>query len=216
MNENMIPVYVIRHGMTYGNSLSRYIGVTDEPLMEGEADRLLALAERYRQAGLIPEKANALWVSPLTRCRQTAAVFYPDAVQHCTEDLRECHFGKFENKNYRELDGDPDYQAWIDSNATLPFPGGESVEGFTARTVNGFRQAAGEALQAGMTEILLFVHGGSIMSLLSACSESDRQYYEWHVQNAEGYRAMLDVQAFLDGEQICLHDPVKIAEQADG
>ena len=206
----MVNLYVIRHGMTYGNSLARYIGVTDEPLMEGEEVRLRTTAALYRETGQIPDRAEALWVSPLLRCRQTAAVFYPEAEQHCTADLRECHFGKFENRNYREMDGDPDYQAWIDSNATLPFPGGESVEGFTARTVNGFRRAVEEALREELTEILLFVHGGSIMSLMSECSDSDRKYYEWHVQNAEGYRASLDVQAFLAGEKVCLREPVKI------
>ena len=30
----MIKIAMIRHGKTYGNTLGRYIGVTDEPLCE--------------------------------------------------------------------------------------------------------------------------------------------------------------------------------------
>ena len=197
-----VNIYLIRHGTTYGNSLARYIGVTDEPLLDGEPERLKGLAAAYRQAGLIPEEAAHIWVSPLMRCRQTASAFYPDAEQHIVSDLRECDFGKFENKNYKEMDGDPDYQKWVDSNATLPFPGGESVEGFTARTVSGLRQAAEEMLRTAPDagEMVLFVHGGSIMSIMSSALKSDKAYYEWHVQNAEGYRAVLDVPSFLAGE----------------
>ena len=33
----MIKIAMIRHGKTYGNTLGRYIGVTDEPLC-GTAD----------------------------------------------------------------------------------------------------------------------------------------------------------------------------------
>ena len=47
-------------------------------------------------------------------------------------------FGEFEGKNYIELQKDPNYQAWIDSNGTLPFPGGESREAFIKRCEQGF------------------------------------------------------------------------------
>ena len=145
MGKDTAILYMIRHGMTFGNSLSRYIGTTDEPVLDTELARLTALAEKYRETGQLPEQAASLWVSPLLRCRQTAGIFYPDAAQRIVAELRECDFGRFENKNYKEMDGDPEYQAWIDSNGTLPFPGGESVEGFTARTVRGLRQAVEEA-----------------------------------------------------------------------
>lgn len=210
MGKDTAILYMIRHGMTFGNSLSRYIGTTDEPVLDTEPARLTALAEKYRETGQLPEQAASLWVSPLLRCRQTAGIFYPDAAQRTVAELRECDFGRFENKNYKEMDGDPEYQAWIDSNGTLPFPGGESVEGFTARTVRGLRQAVEEAQAAGLREILLFVHGGSIMSILSACHASERAYYEWHVQNAEGYRAEVDLEAFRRGEDCFLLRPEKI------
>ena len=38
------------------------------------------------------------------------------------------NFGSFEGKTYFDLNGNEDYQRWIDSGGTLPFPGGESRE----------------------------------------------------------------------------------------
>lgn len=56
--------------------------------------------------------------------------FFQEKGFHIIEELSECDFGEFENKNYKELSGNQDYQRWIDSNGTLPFPGGESREAF--------------------------------------------------------------------------------------
>ena len=71
---------------------------------------------------------DAVYVSPLKRCVQTAAILFPGEPVQIIEELSECDFGEFENKNYKELDGNADYQAWVDSNGMLPFPGGESRE----------------------------------------------------------------------------------------
>ena len=65
---------------------------------------------------------------------------YPGLVQKECPLLKECDFGDFENKNYKELSGNPDYQAWIDSGGTLPFPGGEDSEAFRIRCREGFVQ----------------------------------------------------------------------------
>ena len=109
-------VVLIRHSKTAGNLLERYIGITDEPLCR---EGIALLKEKT-----YPE-ADGLYVSPLKRCRETGKILYPQLTQHVEERLRECDFGEFENKNYKELDGNPRYQAWVDSGGTLPFPGGE-------------------------------------------------------------------------------------------
>ena len=63
--------------------------------------------------------------------------------------LKECDFGDFENKNYKELSGNPDYQAWIDSGGALPFPGGEDPEGFRNRCRGGLCPMCGGSLCHG-------------------------------------------------------------------
>ena len=54
---------------------------------------------------------EAIYVSPLKRCVQTAAILFPEEPVHIIEELSECDFGEFENKNYKELDGNANYQA---------------------------------------------------------------------------------------------------------
>ena len=78
----------------------------------------------FIKKGIYPA-VQAVVVSPMRRCIQTARLIYPDKEAVIVEDLRECDFGTFEGKNYRQLSGNTEYQRWIDSNATIPFPGGE-------------------------------------------------------------------------------------------
>ena len=113
----MIKIAMIRHGKTYGNTLGRYIGVTDEPLCEeGKKE----LEQRTM------DTVELLFVSPLKRCLETADILYPYAKQVKIPEFAECNFGEFENKNYQELKDNPKYQEWIDSMATLAFPGARS------------------------------------------------------------------------------------------
>ena len=81
---------------------------------------------------------SRVFVSPLKRCIETAALLYPDITPEIIPDFRECDFGEFENKSYADLNGRADYQAWIDSGGEQPFPGGESRAQFAARCVAAF------------------------------------------------------------------------------
>ena len=110
-----MKINLIRHGQTAGNLESRYIGTTDEPLCSAGMEALRS--RRYPAHGV-------LICSPMKRCIQTAQAIYPGVKPTIMHELRECDFGLFEGKNYLELNGDPDYQRWIDSGGNLPFPGG--------------------------------------------------------------------------------------------
>lgn len=133
----MAEIILVRHGKTAGNLEGRYIGSrTDEPLCE---EGIHALEEKVRE-GIYPP-VDLVYASPMIRCRQTAKILWPkftDSSQiQYVQNLQECDFGAFENKNYQELSGNAEYQAWIDSNGTLPFPGGESNEAFRQAVLPG-------------------------------------------------------------------------------
>lgn len=178
-------IYLIRHSMTAGNLKKRYIGRTDEPLCEEGI--------RYLEQRMYPQ-AERLYVSPMKRCIQTAECIYPGQMAHVVQELAECDFGIFENKNYQELSDCPEYQAWIDSGGELPFPGGESKEMFRRRSVRGFELVLDECKRLGVRSAALVVHGGTIMSIMERYGSPAGTYYSYQVGNGEGYElTIMDV-----------------------
>lgn len=191
----MAELILIRHGKTAGNLLGRYIGSrTDEPLCDEGREGL---------AGKKLPEVERLYVSPMKRCVETAEILWPGFDQKKMQkvtDLRECDFGDFENKNYKELSGNGDYQAWIDSNGTLPFPNGESMDAFKSRCLEAFARiveevsgAEQEWIASGKTGIFragIVVHGGTIMAILEQYGYPKAAYFDYQVKNGCGYRLM--------------------------
>ncbi len=170
-------VRLIRHGTTAGNAARRYVGVTDEPLCpEGRAQ-----AERKKK----DLSLERVYVSPLKRARETAAILFPNAEQIPVFDLREMDFGVFEGRTADEMADDPVYRAWVDDLCRGTCPGGESQADFHRRTAAAFsdvmRKTAGDAT--------FLVHGGVIMSILWQFAEPKRDFYDWIAPNLGGYEA---------------------------
>lgn len=172
--------YLIRHGRTQGNLERRYTGSTDQPLCPRGREDL---------AGRRGPAVEAVYASPLRRCRETADLLYPDMPQEVAEDLRECDFGAFENHTYEELKDDPAYRRWLDTAGSSAPPGGESKADMARRTVSAFRAIAGR--HGPESRIALVVHGGTIMALLEALEDS-HGFYRWQVPNGGGFRCRWD------------------------
>ena len=178
-------IYLIRHSMTRGNLKKRYIGSTDEALCE-EGIRLLK--ERIACGGY-PE-CDRLFVSPRKRCIQTAEILYPGRKMTVIEELAECDFGMFENKNYEDLTGVLEYQQWVSSGGTLPFPGGESKKAFSERSIWGFEKAL-DMCKKTDENVAFIVHGGKIMSIMEKYAVPEGSYYYFQIGNGEGYELVL-------------------------
>lgn len=174
----MLRLALLRHSITEGNLKKRYIGVTDEPLCP---EGILFLKEHY-----YPE-AEHIFVSPMRRCVETARLLYPRMPFHILEELAECDFGDFENKNYQELSDNPDYQKWVNSGGTLPFPNGESRESFRWRSLKGFQRVIYFCMNKGAKSAAIVTHGGNIMSIMEEYAYPRKEYYQWHVNNGCGY-----------------------------
>lgn len=175
----MLKIVLIRHSKTAGNLQGRYIGRTDEPLCK--EGRKLLKSFRY------PKTVQKVYVSPMLRCQETAELIYPALPKETVDDFRELDFGIFENKNHAELDGNPDYQAWVDSSGTMRIPGGEDGGAFRKRCRDAFSKVLLDAAAQGLSEIALVVHGGTIMSIMEGFAEPYEEYYHWQVKNGRGY-----------------------------
>ena len=170
--------YLIRHGITEGNNALHFNGSgTDEPLTE-EGREALKKIEGVKPGSL-------LFASPMIRARETAAIMFQDAKPLIIDDLREMHFGIFEGKNHRMLDGGAEYQAWLDSGGVDPIPGGESIGIFRERAWKGFKKALRTAVNKGVDTIYLVVHGGTIMAVMSSLTGKD--YFDFNAPNGAGY-----------------------------
>lgn len=138
---------LIRHAPTRGNQQKRYIGWTDEAILPFQAQPDLAL--------------QTVMGSDLKRCRQTAAVLFPNAAYRANRDLRECHFGQWEMKTYEELKEIELYRNWIDNPWNSTPPGGESLSDMARRVEQGIQK-----LPEG-NRVTLVLHGGPIRYLMA-------------------------------------------------
>ena len=154
---------LIRHGETAGNQKQRYIGRrTDEPLLPQSQEVLKQLDYGEPQA---------VYASPMLRCTQTASILFPGKPLNIIDELAECDFGEFENKNYLE-----------------------SREEFKRRNITGFQMAVGSCIRKNISSAALVVHGGTIMNIMEEYADEERSFYDWHVKNGKGYEVEIDTE----------------------
>jgi alpha-ribazole phosphatase len=180
MGKMIKKVLILRHGKTEANIEKRYIGSrTDIPLSAEGVNGVEAASSYIRQ-----EAGDNIFLvsSPLKRAVQTAELLFPGEEILLKDDLKEIDFGDFEGKNYQELKDNPDYQKWIDSNGTMPFPNGEDRAGIIERSVAAFETVLAEA---GEKTPVIICHGGIVMGIMS--SLTGKEYYDFMIGNMEGF-----------------------------
>ena len=186
-------VYLIRHGVTIGNTEKRYIGVrNDQPLCE---EGIKATEElRSRIPDSFYKQIDKVFSSPMIRARETAKILFDDREINIVEELTETDFGYFEGKNYNDLNGDPIYQNWINSNGEDPIPGAEPREDLIARSMTGLMKALGDMKSDEC--IAIVCHGGNIMGLISHLTGEN--YFHFMTKNLECW--VMDLET--DGKDI--------------
>ena len=174
-------IALIRHGETKSNENHKYCGKrNDDPLTKAGIYNL----EQSRDRVGYP-CADIVYTSPKIRSKQTADVLFKNVKQVTIDEFDEIDFGDFEGKSYHELNGNPLYQKWIDSNGEMPFPNGDNKEEYCKNVVKGFYKALENAKKKDISDIAIVVHGGTIMALMSTLAGMG--YFEAMVANGGGY-----------------------------
>lgn len=181
-----LRIHLIRHGETDANVFGQYIGSkTDMPISPEGFKKLQNLV-----ANIPYPEIDCLYSSPMLRCRQTAAVLYPDMGLVTVDNLKEYDFGDFEGKTAAELETNPDFINWASGKLTAP-PNGEENADFIARLCVGLQQIVMDMLENNKREAAVIMHGGAIMMLLGACAVPRHRPVEWTADPGRGYTLLI-------------------------
>lgn len=155
---DMIEIILVRHGKTRGNEEKRFSGKrTDEPVCQ---EGLEMLEERTY------EEVEAVYTSPMIRCRQTACMAYGEEQPSVIEDLRNVTLD-FGGKESWGVVRYAEYELFLKENGKNGFPGGESISEFAERSVKGLSRVIADCVKQGYKKAACTVHGGTILALMN-------------------------------------------------
>lgn len=175
-------LHLLRNGRIAADEEGRYIGHTDVPLSAQGLRELQDLCSITDWP-----QVDAVFTSPLQRCRETALALFPDHSPITIDGLIEYNFGEFEGKNADELRGHPVFPAWLAGEAEAVPPFGESTQDFSVRLQSTMRLVVDGLLKTGTTNAAIVTHGGVIMALLAAFGLPQAPMHAWRMPNGCGY-----------------------------
>ena len=175
-------VYLIRHALTHGNFEGRYIGQTDEELCKEGIAQLEKMKKDYGYP-----YPDVVFTSGLKRCKQTAAILYPDKTPIEMRGFEECDFGEFEGHTAEELEKYEEFSQWLSGGEDAKPLNGESNQEFATRVCNCFDKTVDGLIKTGTQSAAIITHGGVIMSILAAYGVPELPMTEWLCPSACGY-----------------------------
>jgi len=190
-------ITLLRHGLCEGETEGRYIGHTDVPLTDEGRAQLLQM-----QAELSYPQPDALFVSPLRRCSETAGVLYPKAMPIALDGLKEYFFGEFENKTPAELESHPLFHRWIAGEPDVVPPFAETLENFQTRLCDTFTRVVDGLLKTKTKHAVIITHGGVIMALLAMFGLPEAPMHEWLTPGGCGFTLRVEPSIWSRGRKL--------------
>jgi broad specificity phosphatase PhoE len=175
--EEATRLVLVRHGRTASNAAGRIQGRADVPLDPTGLDEAHAVARALRRFG-----AAALYTSPLSRARETAAIIGRDLnlAPQVWDDLTEYDFGLMSERDLEEIAAlDPRLyaalDAWLEAGRDAPMlrpeiPGAEPLDAFAARIAAFWAQV--ESSHRGGVAIVV-THGGMLRGMFTLAAGGD-------------------------------------------
>lgn len=141
-------------------------GFTDVPLKESFPDEAAAVKENLEAAVSAGGRFDAVFCSPLSRCRRLAAYCgYPSEQGACVADprLKEMNFGEFEMMTFDDIAKDPRSKSFYEDYVNNRVPGGECLKDQLHRVSEFLSDLKSGRLAPGAENVLLFTHGGVLI-----------------------------------------------------
>ena len=190
-------LYFFRHGITKGNLNAQYIGHTDLPLTTDSINELHSIKAKYHYP-----KVDAVFSSPLKRCKDSAEIMFPDNTIITIDDFIEYNFGEFEGKTAEELQNHPVFPDWLAGKKGIEPPFGESNNEFANRIATAFIKIVDGLIETGVTHTAIVTHGGVIMALLTLFGLPQAPMHEWLTPGGCGYTIRITPSLWSQGRKV--------------
>lgn len=188
----LLQLIFIRHGATTGSKEEhRFLGITANPPLSERGKRELM---QKKKQGVYPY-VDALYISPLKCCVETAPLLYPMLVPVALNFLSERDYGSFEGKTYEQLKNDPAYRLFTDTDGKTTPPGGESAEDFSERLKAAVQYIAEDAQRLKIRKAAVITHDGCILNLMAQfylSAKSKLNLADFLAGDRNGFKAEID------------------------
>lgn len=131
-------------------------GQTDVPLASTYAEEMVAVKTQTDWY-----QYDAVYCSPLTRCRKLAEDLFPRETIFFDDRLMELNFGAWEMQKWDDMDETVEAKAWFDDFVGVRTPGGESFQDQIHRTAEFLIDLKSTAYE----HVVVVTHGGIIRAL---------------------------------------------------
>ena len=189
-------IYLFRHGLTKGNLNAQYIGHTDLPLTSDSINELKSIKAKEHYPTV-----NAVFSSPLKRCKDSATIMFPKNNIIVIDDFIEYNFGEFEECTAEDLKDNDDFKAWIkgDMNARTPY--GESNAEFVMRVCNAFEKVVDGCIKTGTNDVAIVGHAGVLMTILSCYGLPEAPMAHWQMDAGYGFKLRITPSLWMQGRK---------------
>lgn len=202
-------IYLFRHGLTKGNLNAQYIGHTDLPLTSDSVSQLKAIKAHHHYPSV-----NAVFSSPLKRCKDSATIMFPNNNIMLIDDFIEYNFGEFEGLTAKQLKDNDEFKAWLRGDMSAKTPYGESNAEFVSRVCTAFEKVIDGCIKTGTNDIAIVGHAGVLMTILSCFGLPEAPMSHWQMDAGYGYKLRITPSLWMQGRKAEVIDtsPISLDE----
>ena len=203
-------VYLFRHGLTKGNINAQYIGHTDLPITTDSISALKSIKAKHHY----PE-VEAVFVSPLKRCIESAEIMFPKNKPLVINELIEYNFGEFEGFTAEELKNNDDFKAWLRGDMYARPPYGESNAEFFSRVCSAFEKIVDGLVKSGTETAAIVGHAGVLMAILACYGLPEAPMAHWQMEAGYGFKLRITPSLWMRANKLEVADtaPISMREE---